>query len=93
MTNVFTYIRECKLFRKFTVDELLFVEFKCMIEEIRFGMWSDANYFVFVTNSSSKMWGKTQRNEIYGRSWGFPLFVKKRECFYEQRIVRECGGR
>lgn len=74
MTNVFTYIRECKLFRKFTIDELLFVEFKCMVEEIRFGMWSDANYFVFVTNGK-KMW-KTYRNE-YMVTAGDALFVKK----------------
>ncbi len=74
MTNVFTYIRECKLFRKFTIDELLFVEFKCMVEEIRFGMWSDANYFVFVTNGK-KMW-KTYRNE-YMVTVGDALFVKK----------------
>jgi len=74
MTNVFTYIRECELFRKFTVDELLFVEFKCMIEEIRFGMWSDANYFVFVTNGK-KMW-KTHRGEYMVKA-GDALFVKK----------------
>mgnify|MGYP006883059456 CR=1 FL=1 len=55
MTNVFSYIRECELFIKFTVGELLFVEFKCLIEEIRYGMWSDANYVFFVTNAK-KMW-------------------------------------
>ena len=74
MTNVFTYIRECKLFRKFTIDELLFVEFKCLVEEIRFGMWSDANYFVFVTNGK-KMW-KTHRNDYMVKA-GDALFVKK----------------
>lgn len=74
MTNVFSYIRDCKLFRKFTIDELLFVEFKCMVEEIRFGMWSDANYFVFVTNGK-KMW-KTHRNEYIVKA-GDALFVKK----------------
>jgi len=74
MTNVFKYIRECELFRKFTIDKLLFVEFKCMVEEIRFGMWSDANYFVFVTNGK-KMW-KTHRNEYMVKA-GDALFVKK----------------
>ena len=74
MTNIFTYNRECELFRKFTIDELLFVEFKCMVEEIRFGMWSDVNYFVFVTNGK-KVW-KTHRNE-YLVNAGDALFVKK----------------
>tara|TARA_R110002051_G_scaffold210668_1_gene276152 strand:+ start:354 stop:1139 length:786 start_codon:yes stop_codon:yes gene_type:complete len=45
-----------------------------MIEEIRFGMWSDANYFVFVTNGK-KMW-KTHRDE-YMVTAGDALFVKK----------------
>ena len=74
MTNIFTYIRECELFRKFEIDELLFVEFKCMIEEIQFGMWSEANYFVFVTNGK-KMW-KTHRNKYVVKA-GDALFVKK----------------
>lgn len=74
MTNVFEHIREHGPYRKFTIDELLFVEFKCLVEEIRFGMWSDANYFVFVTNGK-KMW-KTRRAEymVYA---GDALFVKK----------------
>ncbi|MCK5441452.1 MAG: helix-turn-helix transcriptional regulator [Maribacter sp.] len=45
-----------------------------MIEEIRFGMWSDANYFVFVTNGK-KMW-KTKSKE-YVVTAGEALFVKK----------------
>jgi AraC-like DNA-binding protein len=44
------------------------------VEEIRFGMWSDANYFVFVTNGK-KMW-KTKRNEFVVKA-GEALFVKK----------------
>jgi len=74
MTNVFSYIRDCNLFKKLEVDELLFVEFKCMIEEIRYGMWSDANYFVFVTNGK-KMW-KTLKKD-YVVTAGDALFVKK----------------
>lgn len=74
MTNVFDNIKNHGPYRKFTIDELLFVEFKCIVEELRFGMWSDANYFVFVTNGK-KMW-KTHRNEymVYA---GDALFVKK----------------
>lgn len=74
MQNVFKYIRECNLFKKIEVGELLFVEFKCLVEEIRFGMWSDANYFVFVTNGK-KMW-KTHRGEYIVEA-GDALFVKK----------------
>jgi hypothetical protein len=81
MQNVFSYIRYCNLFKKLEVNELLFVEFKCRVEEIRFGMWSDANYFVFVTNGK-KMW-KTYKSE-YMVEDGDALFVKK-----EANIVNE----
>ena len=74
MTNVFSYIRDCNLFKKLEVDELLFVEFKCMIEEIRYGMWSDVNYFVFVTNGK-KMW-KTFKKD-YVLTARDAIFVKK----------------
>ena len=52
----------------------MFVEFKCTIEELRYGMWSEANYFVFVTNGK-KMW-KTHQNEFVVEA-GDALFVKK----------------
>ncbi|GGZ92505.1 hypothetical protein GCM10007028_33530 [Algibacter mikhailovii] len=36
MTNVFEHIREHGPYKKFTIDELLFVEFKC-VSTIKFG--------------------------------------------------------
>lgn len=74
MTNIFSEIKKNQFYRKFSIDELLFVEFKCTIKEINYGMWSDANYFVFVTNGK-KMW-KTHREE-YMVTAGDSLFVKK----------------
>ena len=74
MENVFSYIRECQLFKTLSIDELLFVEFKCMIEELKYGMWSDANYFVFVTNGKKK-WSSLDQEYIV--TAGDALFVKK----------------
>jgi len=61
MQNVFSHIRECQLFKTLEIDELLFVEFKCIVEELKYGMWSDANYFVFVT-SGKKKWTSLERD-------------------------------
>lgn len=74
MQNVFSHIRECQLFKTLEIDELLFVEFKCIVEELKYGMWSDANYFVFVT-SGKKKWTSLEREYIV--TAGDALFVKK----------------
>ncbi len=72
--NVFSHIRECRLFKTLDIDELLFVEFKCIVEELEHGMWSDANYFVFVTNGKKK-WCSLNREYVV--TAGDALFVKK----------------
>jgi AraC-like DNA-binding protein len=56
------------------VDELLFVEYTCMREETRFGIWSDSNYFAFIT-SGKKMWKSIFYN--YEANKGDILFIKK----------------
>jgi AraC-like DNA-binding protein len=63
-----------KDFRKMEVNELLFVEYTCMREETKFGIWSDSNYFAFIT-SGKKMW-KTIFHD-YEVSEGDILFIKK----------------
>lgn len=74
MNNLFAAIKGNDFYKKLSVDELMFVEFKCLEEDLRYGMWSEASYFVFVTNGK-KMW-KTHQNE-YLVSEGDALFVKK----------------
>jgi hypothetical protein len=48
------YIRDQHTFRKFEVDELLFVEYKCPIEETDSGYWTPTNYFAFVTEGKKR---------------------------------------
>jgi len=74
MLNLHSYIKDSKIYKKLKVDELLFVEYKCVVEETKLGIWSDANYFVFVT-SGKKMW-KSIYNEYIVKT-GDSLFVKK----------------
>lgn len=62
------------MFKKLVIDDLLFVEYKCVVDEVKAGIWSASNYFVFVT-SGKKMW-----RSIYGEyvvESGDSLFVKK----------------
>lgn len=74
MLNIHSFIRESNYYKKLKIDDLLFVEYKCLVEEVKAGIWSDVNYFVFVT-SGKKMW-KSIYNE-YIVTAGDSLFVKK----------------
>lgn len=74
MINLYSFIRDAKYYKKLIIDDLLFVEYKCLVEETKAGIWSEVNYFVFVT-SGKKMW-KSMRND-YVVQTGDSLFVKK----------------
>ena len=56
------------------VNELLFVEYTCMREETKFGIWSNNNYFAFIS-SGKKMWRTIYHS--YEVSEGDILFIKK----------------
>jgi AraC-like DNA-binding protein len=74
MLNIYPFIKENEQFQKLSIDELLFVEFKCPVEEVKLGIWSDVNYFVFVT-SGKKMWRSIHNEYILEK--GDSLFVKR----------------
>ena len=74
MVNLYSFIKESDTFQKLEVNELLFVEYTCVQEETKFGIWSDSNYFAFVL-SGKKMW-RTIYND-YEVSQGDILFIKK----------------
>lgn len=54
MINFYDYITQGNLFRKFEVDELLFVEYKCLIPDSRVGFWTHNNYIEFVLGGRKK---------------------------------------
>jgi AraC family transcriptional regulator, exoenzyme S synthesis regulatory protein ExsA len=74
MINLYTAIKDSKLFRKMEVSELLFVEYTCMREETKFGIWSNTNYFAFIS-SGKKMWKSIYHS--YEVNEGDIIFVKK----------------
>lgn len=74
MLDLHGYLKESNYFKKLQINELLFIEYKCLVQEVKAGIWSDANYFVFVT-SGKKMW-RSIYNDYVVES-GDSLFVKK----------------
>ncbi len=74
MINLFSALKKSSQYRKMEVSELLFVEYTCMREETKFGIWSPNNYFAFIT-SGKKTWRSI--NYSYEVNEGDILFVKK----------------
>ena len=74
MINLYSAIKESNLFRKIEVSELLFVEYTCMREETRLGIWSNNNYFAFIS-SGKKMWRTIYHS--YEVNEGDIIFIKK----------------
>jgi AraC-like DNA-binding protein len=74
MINLFSYVKESSEFRKLEVDELLFVEYRCMHEQTKSGIWSESNYFAFIS-SGRKAWKSIEHD--YEVNTGDILFIKK----------------
>jgi len=62
------------MFKTFKVDDLLFVEYKCLIEETKLGYWTPNNYFIYVVGGK-KRW-KTRDKEFVLKN-GEALFIKR----------------
>ncbi|MEP7280023.1 MAG: AraC family transcriptional regulator [Bacteroidota bacterium] len=74
MINLYEAVKDSNLFRKMEVNDLLFVEYTCMREETKFGIWSDNNYFAFIS-SGKKVWKSIYHS--YEVNEGDIIFVKK----------------
>ncbi len=74
MINFFDFINNSDRFKKFKVDELLFCEYKCPIDQDKVAIWSHNNVFFYVL-SGKKKW-KTMKSE-YMMYQGEAAFVKK----------------
>ncbi len=74
MLNSYDTIREGLHFNKFTVGELLFVEYKCPIDQDVAGVWTPSDYFIHVL-SGRKTWRTT--DGTWTAEKGQTLFFKK----------------
>lgn len=74
MINLYSFIKNSNIFPKMEVSELLFVEYTCMRDETKFGIWSDNNYFAFIS-SGKKIWRSVYHS--YEVNEGDIIFIKK----------------
>ena len=74
MLDLHGYLKSSNDYKKLQINDLLFIEYKCLVNEVKAGIWSDANYFVFVT-SGKKMWRSIYNDYVVEA--GDSLFVKK----------------
>jgi len=74
MVNLYSEIKKSDQFRKMEVSELLFVEYTCPVEDHKFGIWSNNNYFAFIS-SGKKIWRTIYHS--YDVQEGDIIFVKK----------------
>jgi AraC family transcriptional regulator, exoenzyme S synthesis regulatory protein ExsA len=81
LMNMYEAIRENLHFNKFTVGELLFVEYKCPLDQESAGVWTPMDYFVHVL-SGRKTWRTTEATWTLEK--GDTLFFKKGACILQQ---------
>ncbi len=74
MVNISSTIKDSNQYLKMEVSDLLFAEYTCMREENKFGIWSDNNYFAFIS-SGKKIWRSIYQS--YEVNEGDIIFVKK----------------
>jgi len=72
--NLQDYILESRLFRTFRVDDLMFVEYQCLIDEEQSEVWAHDNYFAYVLGGR-KRWKTNRSDHLVGS--GEALFVQK----------------
>lgn len=81
MDNLYDIIRSSLFFNKFEVNELIFVEYTCPLEDESAGTWSHSDYVVHVL-SGKKTWRTS------GGSWsvskGQTIYVKKGAAIVNQ---------
>jgi len=74
MINLQDMIIESKLYKTIKVDDLLFVQYECLVKEDNAQIWAHNNYLAYVLGGK-KTW-KTQQNG-YTVTSGEALFIKK----------------
>jgi AraC-like DNA-binding protein len=79
--NMYDEIRSNLHFNKFAVGELLFVEYKCPIEQEAVSVWTPTDYFVHAL-SGRKTWRTTDGTWTLEK--GQTLFFKKGACVLHQ---------
>ena len=74
VVSLLDFVHNNSLFKQFKVDDLLLVEYKCVVDETKLKIWSERNYFIYVL-SGKKIWHTIHsKYEVFS---GQAIFVKK----------------
>ena len=74
MTNVYDFVANSNLFKKFEVNDLLFVEYKCLFPENKVAYWTSSNYFIYVLGGRKRY---VSGNNEYLIEVGEGIFIKR----------------
>ena len=74
MFNLLEFVRGNSIFKQFKVNDLLFLEYKCVADQAAVNVWSKYNYFLYVVRGK-KMWQSSPAK--YCVQEGEAIFVKK----------------
>jgi len=85
MLNIYDFVVNNTLYKKFVVDELLFIEYKCLFPEEKTLYWTSNNYFVYVLGGRKKFYYGDTELEVHG---GDSVFVK-RGVYVAQRFQED----
>ncbi|HEX6226097.1 MAG TPA: AraC family transcriptional regulator [Chryseolinea sp.] len=85
MNNVYDFVSNSNLFKKFEVNDLLFVEYKCLFPENKVAYWTSSNYFIYVLGGRKRY---VSGNNEYVFEVGDGLFVK-RGVYVAERFDKE----
>lgn len=86
MFHLLDFVYDNCLFRQFKVNDLLFVEYKCVADELLLKVWSEHNYIIYGI-SGKKVWQTVQGR--YELESGEALFVKKGANIVHQFFDRD----
>src|SRR5687768_17786034 len=74
MNNVYDFVSNSNLFKKFEVNDLLFVEYKCLFPENKVAYWTSSNYFIYVLGGRKRY---VSGNNDYLIEAGEGIFLKR----------------
>ena len=74
MFNLLEFVSGNSIFKQFKVNDLLFLEYKCVADQSAVKVWSKYNYFLYVVRGK-KMWQSARAK--YCVREGQAIFVKK----------------
>ena len=74
MFNLLEFVNGNSIFKQFKVNDLLFLEYKCVADQAAVKVWSKYNYFLYAVRGK-KMWQSSHAK--YCVSEGEAIFVKK----------------